>query len=275
MNYSKNNDPIIEFKNVAKQFKNTRGIKDISLSIVNPNNIVGLIGNNGVGKTTLLKTLFREYAIQNGSIFIKGEPLSNKHLKKMAFFPDQNNFPKHFNIIEFAKFSAELKGIKYKVYKDKLEQLIDFLKLGELRKSKFANLSTGQQKRALLLSVLITKPEIIALDEPTANLDVESRIEFHNILRILAKELNICIIITSHIIDEMENLINKVVLIKEGKVVYDNNYSLEKDGKLEKLYNNYIVLNKVQKKNGESKKEQADSYASALVNIFKKNEEEK
>lgn len=264
MNLLNNHESTIEFKNVTKLFPNKKGIKSISFKIFQENNIVGLIGNNGAGKTTLLKTLFKEYSLDLGEILIYGKKGTNQELKKMAFFPDQNNFPKHFNIIEFAKYSAELKNIKPVEYKEKLNDLISFLKLDEFTKSRFSKLSSGQQKRALLLSVLITSPEIIVLDEPTANLDIDSRIEFNKILEILATKLNICIIITSHIIDEMENFINKVVILKEGEVIYDNNYSLKKDGKLEKLYKEQI-------ENAEKralKKDDVDQ--DLLLKIFKK-----
>ncbi|PPE05252.1 ATP-binding cassette domain-containing protein [Williamsoniiplasma lucivorax] len=271
--FQQTNEPVIEFKEITKLFKEGRGIRDISFDITKENNIVGLIGNNGAGKTTLLKTLFKEYTAQNGEILINGEPLENKHLKKMAFFPDQNNFPKHFNIIEFAKFSAELKGIKPKDYVDKLEKLIRFLKLENFRKSKFTKLSAGQQKRALLLSVLITNPKIIALDEPTANLDVDARIEFQEILKTLANDLKISIIITSHIIDEMENLINKVVLIKDGVIVYDNNYSLVKDGKLEVLYKDYVTYQKQQIKVDKQKAGNKSNVAS-LVDILRNEDDD-
>ncbi|WP_303662604.1 ABC transporter ATP-binding protein [Williamsoniiplasma luminosum] len=274
MNYLENNNPVIEFREITKLFKEGRGIQNISFDISKENNIVGLIGNNGAGKTTLLKTLFKEYTAQSGQILINGEPLENKHLKQMAFFPDQNNYPKHFNIIEFAKFSAELKGIKPKEYAEKLEKLIRFLKLEELRRSKFTKLSAGQQKRALLLSVLVTNPKIIALDEPTANLDVDARMEFQEILKTLANDLKISIIITSHIIDEMENLINKVVLIKDGQIVYDNNYSLVKDGKLEVLYKDYVTFDKKQVKDINQKNQDNKPNVSSLVDILQSGDKE-
>ncbi|QHX36079.1 ABC transporter ATP-binding protein [Spiroplasma sp. TIUS-1] len=265
MNSFNKDNVIIEFKNVSKIFKSRRGISDISFSVYK-GDIVGLIGNNGAGKTTLLKTLFNEYKIDRGEIFINNIKMKLDNLKGMAFFPDQNNFPKHFNIIEFAKFSAELKNISPKEYNDTLEKLIIFLNLQDLRKSRFDQLSSGQQKRALLLSVLITNPKIITFDEPTANLDVDSRIEFHNIIFTLAKELDICIVITSHIIDEMENLINKAILIKNGKIVYDDKYSIERDGKLEDLYKKHITIN--------HEKSDSKSYdSSKLKNIFSKSED--
>lgn len=230
---------ILELKSVKKKFKNSKGLENISFRIQR-GDFVGLIGNNGAGKTTTIKIILSEYKKDKGVILFDGTEINTSMLKKVGFFPDQNNYPKSFNIVEFAKYSASLKGIKKKEYINILDDLIESLELLEHKKDTFNELSSGMQKRALLLSVLITQPEILILDEPTANLDVQSRIDFFKILKYLNEEMGMTIIVTSHIIDELENSINYAIIIDKGRTAYDKSYDLKKDGKLKDVYQNVL-----------------------------------
>ncbi|ALD66453.1 ATP-binding cassette domain-containing protein [Spiroplasma cantharicola] len=229
-----------EVKNLSKVFKNKSGVNNVSFTL-KKGDIVGFLGDNGSGKTTIIKLIFNEYIKNGGEIlFEDNEIQKTKAFTKMAFFPDQNNYPKDFKIIDFAMYTANLKNISKKDVLENLSAYVKALNLEEYQNNKFSELSAGMQKRALLLSILITDPEIIILDEPTANLDIKSRLEFLKILSNLATKFKKTIVITSHNIDELSSLINRIVILKKvdnkGEIVYNQTF----DNKKENIRDIYI-----------------------------------
>ncbi|QGS51766.1 ABC transporter ATP-binding protein [Spiroplasma tabanidicola] len=220
--------------NVSKEFKEKKGIFNISTSF-NQGDIVGLVGDNGAGKSTLLKCLFNAYKVDSGEFWYKNEKLNKNSLKKFSFFPDQSIYPKNISIKDFCIYSAKLSGIKTKEAKSRANYLLEVLNLIEYKNKTFKSLSAGMQKRALLAICLINEPEIIVLDEPTANLDVSTRVDFINLLKLLAQNGK-TILITSHIIDELQKFINKLVIIDEGHIVFDR--YLHPDDNIENIYFN-------------------------------------
>ncbi|AUF83532.1 ABC transporter ATP-binding protein [Mesoplasma syrphidae] len=230
---------MIELKGVSKTFKTGFGIKDISFTI-KKGEIVGFLGDNGAGKTTIIKLIFNEYAKDSGVVLINNrQNTKRRSLRKIAFFPDQNNFPLHYKIKDFMIYSAKLKKISKENIKKNGKILFEALNLVEYENSRFNELSAGLQKRALLLSILITDPEIIVLDEPTANLDVKSRIDFLDLLQKLAKFYNKTIFITSHNIDELNLIVNKIIIIEQGKIIYENKFDYKKED-LRSVYSKVI-----------------------------------
>ncbi|QHX36051.1 ABC transporter ATP-binding protein [Spiroplasma sp. TIUS-1] len=232
-------NPYFIVSGVTKEFGNGSGVKNISFSI-KKGEMVGFIGDNGTGKTTTIKLIFNELKKDSGFVSLEGKQLNEKNaLSRIAFFPDQNNYPKNFNIVQFAYYSAMLKGVHKKELDKYINLYLEALTLKPYAKNKFSDLSAGMQKKALLLSVLVTNPEIIILDEPTANLDVYSRLEFMGVLKHLSKEHNKTIIITSHNIDELNNSVNRAILLKKqdgyGQLVYDEYFDVKNED-LRKIY---------------------------------------
>ncbi|WP_051418459.1 ABC transporter ATP-binding protein [Mesoplasma seiffertii] len=221
--------PYFEVKNLTKIFKTGAGVKNESFTI-NKGQIVGFIGDNGAGKTTTIKLIFGEHKKDTGEVFLKGVSTEQREaLIKIAFFPDQNNYPHQYKIKEYAYYCASLKGITKEYVDQYFDRFLEALSLEKFRKSRFDELSAGMQKRALLLATLVTDPEMIILDEPTANLDVKSRLEFMEVLRFLAREYGKTIMITSHNIDELNLLIDKVVLVNRGEIIYENDFDKTKE----------------------------------------------
>ncbi|AXK51539.1 ABC transporter ATP-binding protein [Spiroplasma alleghenense] len=226
----------LQLKNVEKSINKKPILKNISFEL-NEGEIIGFIGDNGAGKTTTIKSIFQEYQIQHGEILINDQKIDNNILKKIEFFPDQNNFPKNYKVRDYCYYNYKLS--KEVVNKDEFNKLFEktmtALNLQEQLNAKFSQLSSGMQKKALMVMVLLTKPEILILDEPTANLDVESRLEFNEILKMLSKDLKINILITSHNIEELETLITKIVLIKDGEIILSKKFDKTKE-KLADIY---------------------------------------
>ncbi|AHI53782.1 ABC transporter ATP-binding protein [Spiroplasma sabaudiense Ar-1343] len=110
---------------------------------------------------------------------------------------------------------------------ERLEMLLEKFDLIEYKDKTFFELSAGMQKRAFLVICLVNQPDYIFLDEPTANLDVGTRIEFHKILKLLAQE-GVGILITSHMINELEEIINHLVIIEKGITRHNNPFVQKK-----------------------------------------------
>ncbi|AHI52545.1 ABC transporter ATP-binding protein [Spiroplasma culicicola] len=224
---------MIEIKELTKDFRNKKGIFNISINI-ETNEIVGIVGDNGAGKSTLIKTIFEEYSKDSGHIIYNGDSLNREIIKKFEFFPDQSIYPKNIKIYDFAYYSALLSGLRENEIKINLEQLFEALDLVDYKQKTFNDLSAGMQKRALLIICLVSNPKIIFMDEPTANLDVNSRMEFMELIKFL-KKWNKTVIITSHIIDELQTVIDKLVIIEEGFLKYCSKF----DNKVEKIKDIY------------------------------------
>ncbi|WP_166508701.1 ABC transporter ATP-binding protein [Spiroplasma chinense] len=237
---------MIEIIQLSKVFKNGAGIKKIDLSI-KEGQIFAILGPNGAGKSTLLKTIFKEYLPDEGKITFNGE--TEGFLKKFSFYTDQSLFPKGIGIGFFCRYTAELVGISASKAKERTKHLLKTLELEKYTKKTFASLSAGMQKKAMLAATLINEPECIFLDEPTANLDVESRRALLNLLKQL-KDQGKTIIITSHIIDELQNIVDHVAIIKDGVFVYDKPFDKDKE-QLENLYFNYIDSKGLEQKYGD------------------------
>ncbi|AUB31250.1 ABC transporter ATP-binding protein [Spiroplasma floricola] len=218
---------MLEIKSMSKKFDNEKGIFNFSLEL-KEGEIIGLVGDNGSGKSTMLKSLFGEYKKDEGEILLNGESLL-KNLTSISFFPDQSVYPKDITILNFAIYDGILCGIEKKEVEQRLDILLEKFNLLDYKTKKFNSLSAGMQKKALLAITLISRPKFIFLDEPTANLDVKSRTDFHKILKSLAKNNKVGILITSHIIDELEGFINKLVIIEKGIKKYDSQFDSKKE----------------------------------------------
>ncbi|AKX34633.1 ABC transporter ATP-binding protein [Spiroplasma litorale] len=225
---------MLKIVNLNKTFKGGNGIKNINLKL-NKGEIAAILGPNGAGKSTLLKLIFKEYKRDSGEIIYKTK---NNSLNKFSFFTDQSLFPKNISLNFFCMYSAELAGIKYKEAKKRTKHLLESLSLYEYKNKLFRFLSAGMQKKAMLAATLINDPDFIFFDEPTANLDISSRRELLNLI-LKMKNNNKSIVITSHILDELQNIIDRVIIIENGIIKLDKKFNKDKEN-LEEIYFNTI-----------------------------------
>lgn len=226
---------MLSLSNVTKKYKNGFGINKITFEI-KKGDFIALVGDNGAGKTTLIKTIFSELKMNTGSINLDNENVfKNKLLRNLSFFPDSNNIPVDIKVSEYVKYIARCNSIDSKEYKEDLVTLTKMFGFEKYLGKKIKHLSAGEKKKAVMLGVLITKPNYIFFDEPTANLDIDSKLEFLEILQTL-KDMGLAILVTSHLIEELELLANKVIILKEGNLVYNEKF----DSSKEKIIDIYI-----------------------------------
>ncbi|MEH7314906.1 ATP-binding cassette domain-containing protein, partial [Priestia megaterium] len=183
----------------------------------------GLIGPNGAGKTTLMRALTGLISVNSGEIILEdGEwnTCGNKKgaLQKIGYLPQEFHMYSKVTIWDCLNHLAILKGVVNKTKREKLlEDLLKKVNLFNKKDLKIENLSGGMKKRVGIAQMLIGDPIVLIIDEPTAGLDIAERIRFRNLIRNLS--VNKIIIITSHIIEDVEFLCTKIGIINEGKVI--------------------------------------------------------
>jgi ABC-2 type transport system ATP-binding protein len=182
--------------------------------------VVGLLGPNGAGKSTLMKILTGSIEQWNGTITYKDLDLrySLKSIQQnTGYLPENNPLYGELFVLEYLHFTASL----YKIKDAPFTKIIDQVGLTEYRNQKIDTLSKGYQQRVGLAAALLHNPEILILDEPTTGLDPNQMVEIRKLIRNLGKDK--IVILSSHILSEVESVCDRVVIIKEGKLVADKN----------------------------------------------------
>jgi len=207
--------PLIDIKNMTKDYGDGRGIFDINLSI-EKGEVFGFVGTNGAGKTTTIRHLMGFLKPENGTATINGMDCwkESAEIKKMiGYIPGEIAFPDAPTGSEFLKRQAELLGLKDMSY---AESIIKKLQLDPTANLK--RMSKGMKQKTAIVAALMTDPDILILDEPTTGLDPLMRAEFLEILD-EQKKKGKTIFMSSHMFDEVEHTCDKVALIKDGKII--------------------------------------------------------
>ncbi|QEH61347.1 ABC transporter ATP-binding protein [Spiroplasma chinense] len=214
---------MIEIKKITRDLRGFF-LNQVSFTI-KKGSVVAFVGDNGAGKTTTIKALFGELKLDSGEILINGENiLENNNLQKIAFFPDSNNVPMSMTLKEYVSYICAVNGMNKKDADTRAKDVYAMLDLEKYVNKKIGSLSAGWKKRAIMASVLVRSPEFIVFDEPTANVDVEAKLSFMNILHELSN-IGVTILITSHILEELQEIANYLVLIKNGEIVFENDFN--------------------------------------------------
>lgn len=225
---------MIEVKNITRDFGKGFGIFDVSFNIPD-GKIIAFIGDNGAGKTTTINAISSELKLQFGEVLIDGESIfENNNLQHVAFFPDTDLIPKNMTIHDYVRYVSAAHGVRKKEMEERIENIYEMLGISEIKDKKIKLLSSGLKKRGIMSAVLIVKPKYIFFDEPTANLDIEAKLEFIQIIKTL-KSMGVTVIITSHLIEELQEIADHLVLIQKGKIVYDKSF----DGNNERIMDIY------------------------------------
>ena len=213
----------IEVKNLLKIYGEQKAVDTISFKI-NKAEIVGFLGPNGAGKSTTMKIL-TGYLQQDGGeavicdLNVTVDPLETK--RKIGYLPESNALYYDMYVREYLGFVAELHKIQNS--KVKIENIIGLTGLNGESKKKIGQLSKGYKQRVGLAAALIHDPEVLILDEPTSGLDPNQIIEIREVIRQQGK--NKTVLFSSHILQEVEAICDRVIIINKGKIVADDNLS--------------------------------------------------
>ncbi|AHI52822.1 ABC transporter ATP-binding protein [Spiroplasma culicicola] len=217
---------------INKKIKNKNILEDVTFTI-KENEITAFVGDNGAGKTTTIKAIFGEVKIDSGTIIF--EDIDKN--KDVAFFPDSNNLSLNITLYEYLYYLSKLYKIESELISSKIIEILELLALKEYSKNIIKTLSAGQKKRIILAGIILQKPKVIIFDEPTSNLDVQGRVELLSLIKKMNEELKITIMITSHIIDELDEIAQNLIIITSGKIVYDS--KLKENEKIIDIYSKY------------------------------------
>lgn len=238
---------VIECKNLKKQVKNKIIVENISFSI-NKGDIVGLLGPNGAGKTTIIKLILGLIKISEGTVFINGYNIETDFVKaidKVGAIVESPDLYMYLSGYDNLRITAN----NYKnISKNRILEVAKIVGLENRIKDKVSTYSLGMRQRLGIAEAIINNPELLILDEPTNGLDIEGTIEMRNLIKSLSNH-GIAILISSHNLTEIDNLCNRIIAIKNGKILTDETIDEFKQISSESTYilelNNIDNLDKV------------------------------
>lgn len=210
----------ITLTNVSKCYGSQKAVDDISFSL-NKNEIVGFLGPNGAGKSTTMKMITGYLESDQGAISVCGLPVATNHIEskqKIGYLPEANPLYMDMYVREYLSFVAGLHKIKYP--QKRIEEVIAMVGLQPEAHKKIGQLSKGYKQRVGLASALVHDPEILILDEPTTGLDPNQIIEIREVIKKLGQEKTV--LFSSHIMQEVESICERVIIINKGKIVADD-----------------------------------------------------
>ena len=210
---------MIEVKNLTKRYGDHLAV-DNSTFTVNDGEIVGFLGPNGAGKTTTMNMLTGYLSSTEGEIMIDGIDILEDpvHAKmKIGYLPEVPPLYPEMTVNEYLQFACALKKVPAKDRKEHVEKLLKECRIKDMQNRLITNLSKGYKQRVGLAAALAGDPDVLILDEPTAGLDPKQITEFRDLIRSLSK--NHTIIISSHIMQEIQAVCDKVIIINHGRII--------------------------------------------------------
>lgn len=199
-------------------------VNNISFEL-NKGEILGFLGPNGAGKTTTIQMLLGTLTPTSGSIAYDGKTLAQypiAALKKIGYASGYDKLPVRLTVAENLDIVGRIYGIKEPQRSKKIEELLHTFGIEKLRNRQTGSLSAGQATRVMLAKAFIADPEVVLLDEPTASLDPDVAHEVRQFILAQRKERSICMLITSHNMDEVTELCDRVLVLKQGAIIANN-----------------------------------------------------
>ena len=210
---------MIEVKNVTKKYGNFVAVDNISFNI-KEGEIIGLLGPNGAGKSTTRNMITGFIEQTEGEIIIDGYDMlkkPKKAKKEIGYMPEGVPLYTDLTVKEFVSYMAQIKKVDRKIRKEQIEKTIEETGLKDVEKKLIKNLSRGYKQRVSMAGALVGKPKILILDEPTVGLDPKQITEIRELIKKLGKTHTV--ILSSHILSEVSQICNKVIIINKGKIV--------------------------------------------------------
>lgn len=210
---------MIELQNVTKKYNDFKAIDDISFKIED-GEVVGFLGPNGAGKSTTMNMITGYIEPTRGKIIVNGYDINQKPKKakkEIGYMPENVPLYLELTVKEFISYLADLKLIKRKEKKAEIERVLKATGLTEVQSKLIRNLSRGYRQRVSLAGALVGNPPILILDEPTVGLDPKQVIEIRSLIKELGKKHTI--LISSHILSEINQMCNKIIIINKGKII--------------------------------------------------------
>ena len=207
----------IEVQNISKSYGAQKALDNVSFSI-KKGEIVGFLGPNGAGKSTLMKILTTYINADEGSAAVNGNDVNEAQIlvqKSVGYLPEHNPLYLDLYVREYLAFNADV----YKVAQSRIEEVIELTGLTPESHKKIGQLSKGFRQRVGLATALLHNPDVLILDEPTTGLDPNQLVEIRNVIKNVGKDKTV--FLSTHIMQEVEAICDRVIIIDHGKIVTD------------------------------------------------------
>ncbi|WP_428817464.1 ABC transporter ATP-binding protein [Clostridium butyricum] len=241
----------LEIKNLTKIYGKKRANDGITVTL--ENGVYGLLGPNGAGKTTLMKQITTLIKPDKGEILYNGKDIFNmddKYRNIIGYLPQEFGVYKNFTAKQFLQYVGALKGMSGKNLNSKVNELLELVGLYDVRNKSIGKFSGGMKRRVGIAQVLLNDSKIIVLDEPTAGLDPQERTRFRNLIAKISRDK--IIILSTHIISDIESVAKETIMVKEGKLLMKGTHREILSDMNNKVYNisvnNEEEINRIQEK---------------------------
>ena len=211
----------ITVRNLTKFYGTEKAVDNISFDVAT-GEILGFLGPNGAGKTTTMKILTCYMPPSSSSAEVEGYSIEEHSLevrKKIGYLPEMNPLYLDMNVLEYLEYSARLYGLSPQKLRLRLDEMVDVCGLRDVRHKDIGELSKGYRQRVGLAQAMIHDPDVLILDEPTSGLDPNQIVEIRNLIRQLGRAKTV--ILSTHILSEVQATCDRIVIIHEGSIVAD------------------------------------------------------
>jgi ABC-2 type transport system ATP-binding protein len=209
----------IKIDNLTKTYGLQKAVDNISFE-VKTGEILGFLGPNGAGKSTTMKMITHYLNIDDGDIMIDGHSIRSKDMKKhIGYLPEHNPLYEEMPVIDYLIFMAELQGVDKAAIPERVREMIRVCGLNDEKHKKINELSKGYRQRVGLAQAMIHDPDILILDEPTTGLDPNQIVEIRELIKKLGSSKTV--ILSTHILPEVEATCDRILIINKGKIVAD------------------------------------------------------
>src|SRR5450631_379581 len=212
-------NPMIEVSNLTKRYAGRTAVADISFTVAR-GEIVGLLGPNGAGKSTTMRILSSFLPATSGTVRVAGYDVfhqSEEVRRRIAFMPENNPLYPEMRVHEYLKFRARLKGLGWRRSRERVSTVMEQCGLADVGRRVIGQLSKGYKQRVGLADALVHEPDLIILDEPTIGLDPHQIRSVRQLIKSLAEKHTV--LISSHILPEVELTCNRVIIMREGRIL--------------------------------------------------------
>ncbi|UUX91439.1 ABC transporter ATP-binding protein [Methanoplanus endosymbiosus] len=210
---------VLETKGLIKNFDGRRALDGVSMSVYN-GEVFGLLGPNGAGKTTMIRIILDVFRPDEGDVRILGGPFSENTKDRIGYLPEEGGLDRKLKVIDALRFFAGLKGMTNP--EPEIELWLNRMKLSDYREKKVGDLSKGMSRRLQFIVSVIHRPELLILDEPFYGLDPVNKKQIKDILLELKRD-GMTIIMSTHQMDEVERMCDRILMINNGRsVLYGN-----------------------------------------------------
>lgn len=239
----------LNFEHLSKSYAKKNALTDINMTL--DEGIYGLLGPNGAGKSTLMNLLSGNLLPSAGEILYNGQNISKmgKDFRaKLGYMPQQQTLYPDFTAYRFLSYIAALRGMHKKEAKEKIPWVLDKVGLSEVGMQRIRTFSGGMKQRLLIAQAIIADPQVLILDEPTAGLDPQQRIQIRNMISEIA--LHKIVLIATHVVSDVENIAKEIIFLKDGTIIRKKTVAQlleELRGKVFEIVIDETILDAVQK----------------------------